>query len=349
MEWPKDSREWLSSEGIELARKVLDGEVERRDFLRRTGKVAGGVLLAAALGTLAGCGVKEVARKTAGTAPAPSTAPAHAASSGVDLAVAGGGGDPGALARKAVDALGGMGRFVKAGNIVVIKANASFMDGPAGGTSTHPAVVAQVVAMCREAGASRVIVTDHCLRGASEICFTRNGIGAAARSAGAEIIAYGGSGCGEGRQVTIPGGTALTSARVYPLVLDADVFITVPKAKSHGGAGLSLGMKNLIGTTANMSNVHNTDLHMGIADLASLVKPELSVVDASIVLTANGPGGPGPTREPGIVVASPDIVAADSYACTLFGMTAADVPYVTYAGQKGLGQVDFNTLKIARV
>lgn len=348
MERPEDGHVWLSPEGMEQARKVLNDEVERREFLRRTGKLAGGALLAAMLGSLAGCGAKEIARKTVGTAPAPATAPLST-TAGADLAVAGGGGDPGALARKAVDALGGMGRFIKAGNVVAIKPNASFMDGPEGGTSTHPSVVAQVVAMCREAGASRVIVTDHCLRGASEICFTRNGIGAAARSAGAEVIAYGGSDSSQGREVAIPGGVALTRTSVYPVILDADVVITVPKAKNHGGAGLSLGMKNLIGTTANMSNVHSNDLHQGIADLASLVKPDLSIVDASICLTANGPGGPGPTSAPGIVIASPDFVAADSYACTLFGMTSADVPYITHAGQKGLGKVDYNSLKLVKV
>ncbi|HEY5494956.1 MAG TPA: DUF362 domain-containing protein [Candidatus Anoxymicrobiaceae bacterium] len=338
----------LARFSAELSQKMLEERLERREFLKRAGKVAGAALLSGALGSVIGCGVKEAARKTAASAPAsPSAAPGAPAAA--DLAVAAGGGDPGALARRAVDALGGMGRFVKPGKTVAIKVNGSFMDGPEAGTSTHPSVVAQVVAMCREAGASRVIVTDHTLRGAAETCFARNGVGAAARSAGAEVVAYGGSDSGQGTDVAVPGGTALARTRIYPVVLNADVLITVPKAKNHGSAGLSLGMKNLIGVTADMSNIHNVDLHQGIADLASLVKPDLSIVDASIVLTANGPGGPGPTKAPGIVIASPDFVAADSFACTLFGMTASDVGYVVDAGRMGLGQVDYTKLRVANV
>lgn len=346
-----NDREWLTLECAELVGKILGSEVERLEFLKKAGKWAGGILLAGSLGTLAAsCTGKEAARHTAGSAPAASTAPAQASPVGTaDLAVASGGGDPGALARRAVDAIGGMGKFVKAGNVVVIKPNASFTDGPKGGTSTDPSVVAQVVAMCKEAGASRVIVTDHTLRGAADMCFTRNGIGAAARSAGAEILAYGGSDSSQGVETAVPNGVALRTTRIYPAVLSADVVITVPKAKSHEGAGLSLGMKNLIGVTADMSNIHNAGLEQGIADLAGLVRPKLSIVDASVVLLSNGPGGPGPIASPGIVIASPDFVAADSYACTIFGKTASDVPYVVNAGRAGLGQVDFNRLKVAKV
>lgn len=329
---------------------LLEKSVERREFLYRAGKLAGGLVLAGALGSLASCS-RGQPPTSAGSAPRVSSAPASSpqAAGAADLAVASGGGDPGTLARKAVDALGGMGRFVKKGDVVVLKPNASFTDGPDGGTSTHPAVVQQVVAMCREAGASRVIVTDHTLRGSAETCFNSNGIGAAARAAGAQIVAFGGSDGSGGVPVEIPGGVALRSTSIYPVVRDADVLITIPKAKNHEGAGLSLGMKNLIGVTADMSSIHNVGLHQGIADLAGLIRPALSVIDASIVLTANGPGGPGPVSSPGTVLASPDFVAADSYACTLFGMTAREVPYIAAAGRAGLGQVDFNTLKIAKV
>jgi len=347
MKHPYDP-DWLAPEDIEQARKVLASGVERREFLRRAGKLAGGLLLAGALGSIIGCGAEESARSTA-PATAPASSPAAATGSGADLAVARGGGDPGALARKAVDALGGMGRFVKQGNVVVIKANASFMDGPQGGTSTHPSVISEVINMCRGAGASRVIVTDHCLRGAYQTCFDRNGIGAATRAAGGEVIAYGGSDSGQGRLTRIPGGVAMSQTSMYPIVLDADVFITVPKAKSHSGAGLSLGMKNLIGVTANMSSVHDNGLHQGIVDIASVARPDLSVVDASICLMTNGPGGPGEVKDLATVIASSDFVAADSYACTLFGMTSEAVGYVAGAGRRGLGTVDYNSLKIANV
>jgi uncharacterized protein (DUF362 family) len=337
----------FSDEEIEAACQALSSKLERREFLKKAGCWTGGIALAGGLGALAGCGHKTAVKSTVkSTAPLAASSPAPPGAA--DLAVAEGQ-SPGAVSRKAVDALGGMGRFVKAGNVVVVKPNASFMDGPQAATSTHPEVVGQVVAMCREAGASQVLVMDHCLRGTPHACFTGNGIGAAVRNAGGEVLAYNGGDRGHGVVTAVPGGSTLKQVDVYPEVLDADVVITVPKAKHHGSAGLSLGMKNFIGVVGNMSSLHNSDLHQAIADLNTLVKPTLSVVDASIILLDNGPGGPGTTRKAGTVIASSDVVAADSYACTLFGMTAADVPYIEYGNRAGLGDVDYNKLRIARV
>ena len=337
--------ESLFGKGKDPTSAELLQEVERRDFVKKAGRITCGLVLAAYLGSLASC-----ARKVAPVVKrvTPGTSAAVPPSGQADLAVATGP-NTGEITRKAVDALGGMGRFVKQGNVVVIKANASFLDGPEAGTSTHPDVVGQVVAMCRESGAKRVIVLDHCLRGMPDACFAANGIGEAVKSAGGEVIAFGAWESGHGVEAGIPAGVVMKSTNIYPEVINADVVITVPKAKHHSSAGLSLGMKNFIGVTTQMSKIHNSDLHQAIADLNTLVRADLSVIDASIILLDNGPGGPGPTRAANTVIASPDIVAADSYACTLFGLTAEDVPYIVYGNQAGLGEVDFNKLKIAKV
>ncbi|MFH1150162.1 MAG: DUF362 domain-containing protein [Actinomycetota bacterium] len=336
----------VDPEEIERVIRRLGGDLERREFLKKMGRLAGGVLLGASLGAVAAsCGGRTptVTRTSApATSPPPQPAPA------ADLAVATTG-TPAEMTRKALDAIGGMSRFVQAGNVVVVKPNASFMDGLEGGTSTNPDVVAEVIKMCREAGAARVLLVDHTLRGAAEACLNANGIGAAARAAGAELLVRGGSDQGGGVTTPIPNAVAMTSADVYPEVLAADVVITVPKAKHHGSAGLSLGLKNFIGVTSNMSEIHNHGLQQSIADLATLVRPKLSVVDATVILLENGPGGPGATRAANTVIASGDVVAADSYACTLFGMTAADVPYIVHAAEAGLGTTDFNALKVASV
>ena len=337
------------AENIEHACMALLSEVERRTFLKRAGRFGGAVLLGTYLGFLASCGREQAARVTR-TAPVPSPPPSNAPAPlpGADLAVATGA-DPSEITRKALDALGGMGRFVSRGDVVVVKPNASFTGKPEEGTSTHPEVLSQVVSMCREAGASRVIVMDHCLRGTPQACLTGNGIGVAAQAAGAEIIAYAAHDSGHGMAAAIPEGLSMRQVNIYPEVLSADVVITVPKAKHHGSTGLSLGMKNFIGVTSNMSNIHNYDLNQAIADLNTLVKPKLSVVDATIVLLENGPGGPGKTAALNTVIASGDVVAADSYACTLFGVTAKQVPYIVHGGRAGLGEVDYNKLNIRRV
>ena len=238
---------------------------------------------------------------------------------------------------KAMDAVGGMRRFVKAGGTVVVKPNASFMDGPQAGTSTHPEVVASVVTMCRKAGAAKVIVMDHTLRGAAQTCLQSNGIGAAVKQAGGEILAFGAGESGHGVDAAIPGGVALHKTNIYPELLSADLVITVPKAKHHGSAGLSLGMKNFIGVITEMSSIHNVGLHQGIADLNTLIKPGLSIVDATTILLDNGPGGPGPTRSANTVIASHDVVAADAFACTLFGKSPSEIGYIVAGNRGGLG------------
>lgn len=318
--------------------------LDRRDFLKKAGCWAGGVILGGALAAASGCGAKEgeVTRESA-----PSSSPAPAAGL-PDLAVATGP-EPGRTARKAIEALGGMSRFVKPGYFVVVKPNASFTDGPEAATSTHPEVVRQVVEMCRQAGAARVVVMDHCLRGSRDACLGGNGIGAAARQAGAEILVRDGSDSGHGVEASIPSGVAMRRASVYPEVLQANLVITVPKAKHHSSAGLSLGMKNFIGVMTGMSDIHNYGLHQAVADLNTLVRPGLSVIDASVILLDNGPGGPGTTHAANTVIAGRDVVAADSYSCALFGRSGADIGYIAAGHRAGLGEIDLNRVRISRV
>lgn len=339
--------ELLSDESIDQACNALSHELERRAFLKKAGRWAGGLVLATYLGSLVSCGTKSSVQVQTSI---PDTTPRAAPPPGPsDLAVASGR-EPGELARKAVDALGGMGRFVKNGDMVVVKPNASFLNGLKEATTTNPEVVGQVVAMCREAGANRVIVMDHVLCGSVNDGFGNGtGIGEAVERGGGEVIAYNDGDRGHGVETTIPGARSMGSTSIYPEVLEADVVITVPKAKHHSGTGLTLGMKNFIGVTAQMNKIHRYDTHQAIADLNTLVRPSLSVIDASVILLENGPGGPGPKRDAGQVIASSDVVAADSYACTLFGLTAQDVPYIVYGAQAGLGEQDYNKLNISMV
>lgn len=340
----------MSSELLERLTGSLDCDVERRDFIKKAGRWGGGMVLAASLGSL----IAACSRKEAPVVPsAPSTAPsstAPAASTADSALAVASGASPGELTREAVDALGGMGEFVKQGDLVVVKPNASFLDGLQNATTTDPEVVGEVVAMCKEAGASRVVVMDHVLCGSVEEGFgPGSGIGQAAEKSGGEIIAFDAGDDSHGIETSIPGAKAMGSASVYPEVLEAQAVITVPKAKHHSGTGLSLGMKNFIGVTSNMSRIHRFDTNRAIADLNTLVRPRLSVIDATVILLENGPGGPGEKATPGKVIASGDVVAADSYACTLFGLTARDVPYIIYGGEAGLGESDYTKLEVREV
>jgi uncharacterized protein (DUF362 family) len=150
--------------------------------------------------------------------------------------------------------------------------------------------------------------------------------------------------------VDIPGGRDMKSINIYRDILEADTLINVPIAKTHSAATLTLGAKNLMGVVLDRNMMHR-NLHQRIADLTSLVMPDLTVVDAVRILTAHGPTGGdlADVRQMDTVIASRDIVAADAYAATLFGLTAADVGYIQYCADMGLGTLDLNSINIQEI
>jgi uncharacterized protein (DUF362 family) len=255
---------------------------------------------------------------------------------------------PAELVRKAIKALGGMGRFVKKGNRVLIKPNIAFARPPEGAANTNPEVVAELVQLCVEAGAKEVIVLDYTLDPA-RITYEMSGIAKAAEAKGARVVYVSPR---DFVPVEVPKGKILSAydVRVLKQVLDADVFINVPIAKTHGSARLTLGMKNLMGIIQDRGAWHRSgDLHQCIADFVTAVKPHLTVIDAIRILASGGPKGPGRVEQKDTIIASTDIVAADAYATTLFGLTPNDVPHIIKAAELGVGVADLKRVKIVKV
>ena len=253
--------------------------------------------------------------------------------------------------RAAVDLLGGMGRFVKTGQKVVIKPNMSFAGGPEDATDTNPEVVRELVAMCREAGAERVRVLDHTLR-REERCI--EGVQKACEVHGDDIV-QAVSRSRFFKETPIPEGRQMTETDVMREVLEADVLIAAPVAKSHSGAGVSLSMKGMMGLVYNRGVMHSRyDLHESIVDLASLLKPALVVVDGSRVLSTNGPGGPGRVLKMDTIIASADMVAADAQAVAMFEwygrkLQPRNVKHIRIAHERGLGRMDVENLRLKQV
>ena len=255
---------------------------------------------------------------------------------------------PAELVRKAIKALGGMGRFVKKGNRVLIKPNIAFARPPEGAANTNPEVVAELVQLCFEAGAREVIVLDYTLDPA-RITYEMSGIAKAAEAKGARMVYVSPR---DFVPIEVPKGKILSAydVRVLKQVLDADVFINVPIAKTHGSARLTLGMKNLMGVIQDRGSWHRSgDLHQCIADFVTAVKPHLTVIDAIRILASGGPKGPGRVEQKDTIIASTDIVAADAYAATLFGLTPSDVPHIIKAAELEVGVADLKRVKIVKV
>ncbi|MGM0451601.1 MAG: DUF362 domain-containing protein [Thermodesulfobacteriota bacterium] len=267
-----------------------------------------------------------------------------------DLAVVKGGAE--AATRAAVEMLGGMKQFVKKGARVVIKPNMSFPTPPERAANTHPAVVQTLTAMCKQAGADRVLVLDNPLA-PEEQCIEGSGIAKACESVEEDMV-HTVTNPSRYKEVDIPKAKSLTQTDVMREVLSADVLIAAPVAKSHSSAGVSLSMKGMMGLIYNRSIMHQRDLHETITDLASLLTPQLVVIDATRVLSTGGPGGPGKVLTPDTVIASQDMVAADSYAVSAFEWygkrySGDQIRHIRLAHQRELGRMDIDNLNVKKI
>jgi uncharacterized protein (DUF362 family) len=276
---------------------------------------------------------------------------AHAAGE-ADLIIAKNG-SPSQLLEAAMAPLGGMGRFVKKGQRVVIKANIAWARTPEQACTNNPELLSALIKMCYEAGANRVAVWDHTCDN-YQFTFSRSGLKETAQKAGADI--FSGHGRNVYKQVEVPKGKKLKTAEVLKDVLESDVFINFPLPKHHFATELTLGLKNLIGIVWDMEQLHKIDLHQCIADINTLRRPDLVVMDAIRILTTNGPKGPGKTEDIGEVIASTDIVAADAYAATFFKhpktgkpFKPAEIKFVKNAYELGLGEIDLSRIRVKKV
>jgi uncharacterized protein (DUF362 family) len=273
------------------------------------------------------------------------------ASSEPDLGVATG--SPAAATRAAVEILGGMGSFVRPGNSVVIKPNMSFAHDPDMATTTHPEVIRVLAAMCLEAGAARVRVLDNPLSSA-ELCLERTGIRDACLPLGRDIVQERTS-ARHFQEIELPQGKSMRRTDVVKDVLESDVLIAAPVAKHHGSTGVSLSMKGMMGLIQNRSIMHwRYNLHESIVDLCTVLKADLTIIDATRALTTNGPGGPGEVVRPRTVIASRDMVAADATAVSMIqwygrSLEPRQVKHIRLAHERGFGRMDIENLKTTRV
>lgn len=261
-----------------------------------------------------------------------------------DMAIAKSSKEPRVLVERAVAALGGMARFISRGDIVAIKPNIGWDRTPYQAANTNPDVVAALVRLVLEAGASQVVVTDASCNDARR-SFQRSGIWRAAHEEGAAVILP-----SEHRfRAMRLQGELLTEWPVYKPLVEADKIINVPVAKHHNLCRYTGAMKNWYGLLGGRRNRLHQNIDLSIADLATFVRPTLTVIDATRVLMRNGPQGGNidDTRELFQVIASIDQVAADAYACTLIGEQPTNIGYLRLGLERGLGTTNLSALRVA--
>jgi len=257
-------------------------------------------------------------------------------------------GQPEALVRATVDALGGMTRFVPQNGWVIIKPNIcidyhSFEYA----ATTNPWVVGALVKMCYEAGAGKVQVMDSPFGGTAASAYKNSGIAEQVELNGGEMVQMSAF---KFKEVTIKNALSLNSVEIYEDVFKADALINVPIAKDHGMATLTLGMKNLMGLITNRGAIHK-DFGNRLTDLAMTIRPTLTVIDAVRILLRSGPTGGdlNDVQQMDTVIASPDIVAADAYASSLFGLVPENLDYVVVGNRAGLGVKDMSQIEIKEI
>lgn len=329
--------------------------VSRREFIQRMVALGFTAAAAGSLFSWLGCTTREaplppvpLPQPAPAPIPAPSQPPPPAPVSGNTYLAVARGKSPAALVEAAVKALGGIERFVKKGDDVIIKPNICVAyHTPEYAATTNPEVVGALVTLCLGAGAKRVRVMDLPFGGSAEQAYARSGIGEAVRTAGGQMEVMASM---KYRDAAIPGGVDIKNWPVYGDALDANVLINVPIAKHHNLARLTLGMKNLMGLIQNRGQIHY-NLGQRVADLTSLLRPKLTIVDAVRILMNHGPTGGSldDVKMTNTIIASQDMVAADAYAATLFGLTGNDIPFIRSGAQMGLGTLDLKNIKLEEI
>ncbi len=258
------------------------------------------------------------------------------------------GGEPAQMYQRAINAMGGMSRYVSKGQTVVVKPNIGWDVIPDLAANTNPALVKAVIKSCLEAGAKEVFVFDHTCDEWTK-CYKNSMIETAVKEAGGKIAP--GNTEGYYEAVTIPNGKRLTETKVHELILESDVFINVPILKNHSSTKLTIAMKNLMGIVWDRGYWHRNDLHQCIADFSTWRKPDLNIIDAYNVLMKNGPRGVGEedVAKMKFLVMSDDMVAADAAAAKIFGMQPTDVPYIKQAHEMKIGNMDLDSQNIGRI
>jgi len=258
------------------------------------------------------------------------------------------GGEPDQLVQKGLAALGGIERFVPRGANVLIKPNmcTSYHTYEFAAT-TNPWLVGTLVRMCLAAGAASVKVMDFPFGGTPLDAYKISGIAEQVGAGGGEMVPVA---MFKFKPTKLPDGKSLKDAAIFEDVIKADVLINVPIAKHHGAAGLTLAMKNLMGVILDRGNIHRA-LPQRIADLSTVIKPTLNIIDAVRILTANGPtgGNLNDVKKLDTLILSTDIVAADAYATTLFGKKSDALEYVRIGAKMGLGRNDLGGMRIEEV
>ena len=256
------------------------------------------------------------------------------------------------VVRTALAATGGMSAYVNNGDTVLIKPNLSFAAQPERAATTNPEVLQSVIKLCLEVGAKKVIIADHPIQNASIIGTQSQVAQVAKENKNTYLILPTSESLFE--ETPIPEGKEMKATKTAKILKEADVLINLPVAKHHSATFISMGIKGNLGLVWDRIAFHNSgDFNQSLADLATIIKPDLTIVDAIRALTTRGPQGPGKVAKLDTIVAGRDPVAVDAYAVELTPWSnrtakGSNIKHLINASEMGLGKIDPSQLHIVK-
>jgi uncharacterized protein (DUF362 family) len=244
----------------------------------------------------------------------------------------------------ALTALGGLNKFIRPGDRVLLKVNAAFASPPLVSATTNPALLTAMIRLCRKAGASRVIVTDNPINDPAS-AFRLSGLEAATRDGGGDLLLPRSEFF---EPITLAGGNLIRNWPVMtgPLARVNRVIGLAP-VKDHHRSGASMTMKNWYGLLGGTRNVFHQDINGIIKELAQLIRPTLVVLDGTTTMIKNGPTGGSldDLKQTNTLIVGTDPVAADAFGATLLGRKVSDLPWLGLAAASGAGRLDFRPIR----
>jgi uncharacterized protein (DUF362 family) len=254
--------------------------------------------------------------------------------------------DYAAITKNVIAAVGGIQNFVKKGDTVLVKPNMGWDRRPEFAATTHPVVIKTIAEECLRVGAKKVKVFDNPCNDMRR-CYENSGIQAALKGMKDVEVKFMEDERYKNMKIN---GTFLKEWELYDEALSANVIINAPIAKHHGLTRLTLGLKNMMGITGGNRGYFHRNMEDALCDLHSFVKCQLTLIDATRILTDHGPQG-GSMKDVKVlnkVIASSDVVAADAFATTLFGLKPEEISTTVAAHKRGLGEMNLNKVKILK-
>lgn len=257
---------------------------------------------------------------------------------------------------KAVEQLGGMSKYVAKGSKVAILANPH---NPNPGAYTKPEILKATIQMCKKAGAKEI----NCITQLDEVMWELTGSKKVVDEEGVNLVLVGHSEEDKFVLRKVPKGVNLKETRIMKEYYNNDVFINMQITRDHAGNKFTGTLKNLMGINFGPDNEgfhNNTPIQSAspsdirfldecIADLNTIIKDHLCIVDATEFVITNGPNGPGKILKPQKVVAGTDRVAIDAYCCSLWGLKGEDIIAIKKAYDYKLGEINLNKVKIKEI